>query len=500
MRTNKIREIVNEAKTYAQDAANLLVRLQQFVDATGQAFDVRKAIRETDSSVSQIVSRIQTAAGVVAEFESSSRADLVPAKVLSNLQTSIQESRTSIENVGKLVDSIGSQGGAQTFNYKNMQVQTRNGQTQSMDGQFQSLYSTSETFLVRFFDSVQILKPRGAYSFQAASNSLTQVLDKGHETLEAIRGSLQRIATAEKSLDAKEKDAAAKVNEIERHKNNSENDRKTIGEYLEQATQQKVAIQAVHQEAVDLEAAVEAYQASFDKFQAMLDERNKIFEQGTTSLTGLIEDFEAQSETTQNLVTRAEEMLSSATVAGLAANFAEMMNKLTKELRWARRAFYFGILLLMVSAIPLLAFVLFPIIAPLIGWITPEMLENVVRYGPGSADNGWQYLGQVLARIAILIPAAWFVSFTAIRHSSLFRLREHYAYKYSMAVSVEGFKKQAPDYEQEIAAMVLEQLAFNPTDKLIASKDIKEGKMPGLAGHLFERIRTKLEGQSAKTK
>lgn len=490
MRTKLLKEIANEAKAYGEDAGNLLVRLSQFVDATGQAFDVRRTIRGTDSPVAHVVSRIQTAAGLAAEFGNSTRADIVPAQVLTQLQTVIKEGRAAIDNVGKLVDTlVNTHGGLQTFNYKNMHAQTQNGQTHNMDGQFQALYATSETFLVRFFESAQILKPRGGFSFQAAANSLSQQLERGHETLEAIRGALKQIGTAEKSLSAKEEAAVTHVEEIERQKTNAEADRKTIAEYLEQVTQQKAGVQTVHQEATKLKEQVDTYQFTFDKFQAALDERDQRFEDGTTRLDKLITEFTDQRNVAEDLLTRAEAMLSSATVAGLASNFSEMMTKLTKELRWARWGFYLGIVLLMISAVPLLLFVLLPFVALFGDSLSPEMLSTILHYGPGNAENGWQYLGQVLARIAILIPAAWLVSFAAIRHSSLFRLREHYAYKYSMAVSVEGFKKQAPEYEQEIAAMVLEQLAFNPADKLIASKDIKEGKIPGLATYLFDRIR-----------
>src|SRR5690606_5370776 len=189
-------------------------------------------------------------------------------------------------------------------------------------------------------------------------------------------------------------------------------------------------------------------------------------------------------------------MLSSATVAGLASNFSTMMGKLTSELKWARIAFYIGIAFLTLSALPLLAFVIMPLAAPILQSMFPDLTFAASDFVPDPVNNGWQYLGQVLARIAVLLPAAWFVSFAAIRHSSLFRLREHYAYKYSMAVAVEGFKQQSPRYEQEIAALVLEQLAFNPADKLIPSKDIREGKAPGIAGYLLDRIRARVESAS----
>jgi hypothetical protein len=185
-------------------------------------------------------------------------------------------------------------------------------------------------------------------------------------------------------------------------------------------------------------------------------------------------------------------MLEGATVAGLASSFLEAKSELNRQLNSARWSFYFGILFLFISSIPLIAFVFLPIIAPILVSQIPA-LESVAQLLVADNDvTGWQYIGQVLARFVILLPAAWFVSFSAIRHSSLFRLREHYAYKYSMAVAVEGFRKQAPEYENEVTALVLEQLAFNPTDKLIPSKWIKEGMAPTpVLSALVRRIRSK---------
>lgn len=65
-----------------------------------------------------------------------------------------------------------------------------------------------------------------------------------------------------------------------------------------------------------------------------------------------------------------------------------------------------------------------------------------------------------------------------------------------MAVSVEGFKKEAQDYEQEIAVLVLEQLAFNPADKLATSKDGQECKSPNpIMQFVLDKIKQKTEAQ-----
>ena len=53
------------------------------------------------------------------------------------------------------------------------------------------------------------------------------------------------------------------------------------------------------------------------------------------------------------------------------------------------------------------------------------------------------------------------------RHARLFRLREQYAHKFSIAASVDGFKKQAQGYEDAIAAETYMRLAeINPAERM----------------------------------
>lgn len=389
----------------------------------------------------------------------------------------MDETVSAVNSLITQVDSLTqSQGGLQTFNYANFHAQTKNGNSHNMEGYFQALYNAVESLLQRFFEGLYILKPRASYSFQAAANALSSVIDDANSNLAALKKSLKQVSVSEENLSAKEQQATIQLDEIKRLKTDGDSDRKTIADYLAQATQERTSIQAVSEEASKLQTAVKSYQDSFDLFQQKLDEREETFTEGATKLEELIETFEKQRTDVARLIERSEKMLSSVTVAGLASNFSTMMDKLTAELKWARVAFYVGIAFLTISAFPLLAFVIMPLAAPILQSMFPDLAFFVSGHAPNAADNPWQYLGQVLARIAILLPAAWFVSFTAIRHSSLFRLREHYAYKYSMAVAVEGFKQQAPLYEQEIAALVLEQLAFNPADKLIPSRIFEKGK------------------------
>ncbi|MCP4289287.1 MAG: hypothetical protein GY792_33510 [Gammaproteobacteria bacterium] len=328
-----------------------------------------------------------------------------------------------------------------------------------------------------------------AYSFQAAATSLSTLISDANDNLGKAKALREKLAKNEAELLSKGKEAEARVAEIARLKSEGTSDRKTVADYLAEVTQQKANVNAINDDANTLQASVKNYQQQFNQFQEQLNARETVFEKGTKKIDSLVAQYEGQRKSVEDLITCSEQMLSSATVSGLASNFGNMREKLTTELKSAEKIFYIGILFLTISAIPLLLFILLPVLAAFFGTATPSLVSASADVVPNTPENGWQDLGQVLARIAFLLPAAWLVSFAAIRHSSLFRLREHYAYKYSMAVSVQGFKLQAPGYEQEIAAMVLEQLAFNPADKLVPSKDIQEGKVPNIAGYLFDKIR-----------
>jgi hypothetical protein len=98
----------------------------------------------------------------------------------------------------------------------------------------------------------------------------------------------------------------------------------------------------------------------------------------------------------------------------------------------------------------------------------------------GGSNGGQLDFVEAMIRVILILPAAWLTKFTAARHASLFKLRENYAYKYSVAMSVDGFKRQAKGYENEIAAATFFELRFNPAEKLDAKGAAVEHPNPVL--------------------
>lgn len=487
MRKTKIDEISLGAKDLAATATELLEYFNSTSQEDTQNFDVTKELHGTDISYSDCVSRLTSISEIADKFGNSKHYLMVPSNRIAQLKQKVDETHQHLNTLGsQFRQAIQAGGGMKLFNYDNFQLQTGNGQNHDFRGHFKNFSESTENLLDSFYMVLTVLRPtRSTYSFQAAANALSSLIETTSEQLlklskenSSLRHAVTEAAQQVSAAEAQASKAKGAADETLRTKDEGAKDRKTIGEYLADATEKKAAIDAAHSHASSLTDQVEEYGEKFASFDRQLESRQESLKAGKEELERLLARFAEQQSSVTALIQNSERMLKGATVAGLASSFSDAHTKLGKQLLWARLSFYAGITFLFLSSIPLMLYVFWPIFALLLQSQYPEFTGATDTFDSQAEVSGWQYLGQVLARFIILLPAAWLVSFSAIRHSSLFRLREHYAYKYSMAVSVEGFQKQAKGYESEIAALVLEQLAFNPADKLTPSKDVPEGKVP----------------------
>lgn len=462
-------------------------------EADGILFDMKKTIPSTDLSLSDIITRISVVSESIDSFEKSTNLIMVPSSRLDQLMQASQEVQARLDELlSRSQQVVKSAGGFSSFNYENFHMQTANGQNHDLRGLFRSLVGSTDSLLEAFYGVLAIIKPsKPTYKFYRISGALSGLVENISNDLQELSNKLANLKNISQRAESELAKSEEAAKEALRNKEEIIQDRTTVKEYHAEVTESKASIEDIYTKARSLEKEVKGYAEKYEEFDRNLDERNKQFDEGSKRQEKLLEALDRHNEDILDTVKRSKEMLKGATVAGLASSFLEAQRKLERQLIWARMSFYAGIIFLFISAVPLMVYVFMPIIVPILQYMYPDLVDFSSLYLAQEELTGWQYLGQVLARFIILLPAAWFVSFSAIRHSSLFRLREHYSYKYSMAVSVEGFKKQAEGYESEIAALVLEQLAFNPADKLVHSKDIKEGRFP-IMSLFIDRIRNQL--------
>ncbi len=479
MSTDKWNDILQANTTLEEEASGLVDYLSDLRDADKKSFDISAVIPATDGSTSEVTTKIFAVSGIIGKYKGDDQLNLVANATLQQLLDAINATTNSIQSLSShLRSQITESNALVTFNYSNFHCQTANGQNTNCQPQFKQVYASVETLLTAYTAIVQIINSSSG-NFQAAAKALARLLEKVSNDRDKVQEKLADLEAVSVKAENFRNIAETASAEANRLKKNSTSDQQTISEYLAEVTQKQEKVDSIHSQAVELESKIKEYDEIFQSFQRQLDDRNQRFKDGTEKLDNLIQKFNEQEASFDTLINKSEDMLKSATVAGLATHFGTMRDDLTTELEAARRSFYVGIGILIVSALPLLALVLLPVLKIM----APEMFAS----GEQEVSSGLYFIGQVLARIIILLPAAWFVRFTSIRHGSLFKLREDYAYKYSMAVSVEGFKKQAPDYENEIAAVVFEQLSFNPAEKMaITSK--KDGESPSKLMNMFQNM------------
>ncbi|MDX8521304.1 hypothetical protein [Mesorhizobium dulcispinae] len=486
MQPEKIEQIAGKKEDLIAQFAGLTRTLVELVDQDGQVFDFSRVINGTQDSFSDVQARVVLTAEMVDDLLKSQASPIVPGSLVTRIETGLVALKDAAGAADGRISSISaSYGGLSKLDYSNFVATAKNGQQVPLVSELQTLSTRSDDLLSNLLGVAPLIRPRSGYRFGVAAKALSGLIEEGSRVLAGAKASHATSRSSSEKILALEHDASEAAATVQRLRTESDSDRTTISSYLAKVTESAASVDNILDKAKDLETSVDASEDKLAIFDKQLSDRERQFKDGEKKLGDLIDGMAAKDTEIARIIARSEEMLSSATVAGLASNFEGIRASLTTELKAAGQVFYGAIGFLFISAIPLIALIVVPIAKPFIELYWPQ-IHIIDATAPGSE---WQYLGQVLGRVLILVPAAWLVSFTAIRYSSLFRLREHYAYKYSMAVSVEGFQKQAPDYQQEIAAMVLEQLAFNPVDKLVPSREMKEGKAPLFLGVLLERLK-----------
>ena len=451
--SKNILEAINE-KTgeLEQLRANCTERLQTLVGENKQKFDFTRPIPGIEQSMGDIDTRVLGLIGLVTGLNSDADLTLVPKGFVDGLDSQFSQLAQQYQDLKNHLDQLDHDGGVGNLDQNSFTLQSKNGNvTFQLQNFFQQIQNSVESALVSYYRLASILNATASYNFSAAFREFSRQLSEAQKTQANLSQLVAEQEESQKQIRSLREQADVLKEELDRLKTEGEKDRKTITEYTEESTQKVTAIRATNEQAEQLQAAVQHYQSDFDVFQNELEKRETVFKTGKEQQEKLIEELNRIKEDTKKLTKQAEGMLTGSTVAGLAGSFRDLRDKLETELQGARRIFYVAVFLLFLSVVPLVAYIL-----PGFESIS-EKKETVSTI---------EIFGQIIVRALLLLPAGWFAKFAAARHAALFRLKENYAYKYSVASSVDGFKKQAEPFKDAIAAATFFELTFNPADRM----------------------------------
>jgi hypothetical protein len=208
-------------------------------------------------------------------------------------------------------------------------------------------------------------------------------------------------------------------------------------------------IKAIGGNAGALEQQITNYRATFEAFQTELDGKNKEFNQFTADHKSAMESLKERDFEIDRLTKLSDSMISGATTAGLSKSMEETRKRYEGRMNNAQLGFFVAVAFLVVSALPLAA----SLLPGVFGQWFPRM-ETTVESTPYG----------LLGKIVLLLPATWLTAFFTKSYAESFGLERQYAHKAALAMSVDGFKRQAEKYQEEITAEVFMEIRSNPAN------------------------------------
>ena len=259
------------------------------------------------------------------------------------------------------------------------------------------------------------------------------------EILESIKATENEINEASDEINSVKDNSSQLLQNIQQIKETS-NEANAHAQLAINETDAKISqVRELATQAETLRTQVEQYQAQFGAFQKALEEREKEFEKFVNSNQEAQEKNNERERRIDEIIEKSNQMLIGATNVGLSTAFNHASKKYEEEAGKAKWAFYTSIALLIISALP-------------IAWY----LWTSTHEGNGIT------LGGTVARAGLLFPAILLTTFTSHRFWALFQLHREYAFKAAIAMSIDGFKQQAPKYEEEITGAAFIELVEKP--------------------------------------
>jgi hypothetical protein len=390
----------------------------------------------------------------------SDRLLMAPTTHLTNLRDQLDGIKDATNNISNNLSTIQPEGIA-SYEQSSGVIAGKNGTTLDVRALLDALSSWIDKGLDSYLVVANVAQPRGIGTYSAAARTMTKNATDSSEMLSDLRRQAGEFAKKVSQLEVKAASLTQAEGEAQRLVEEIAKARRTADENEQRILAALTAADESRSKAAGVDAQVQAYEDQFKAFQSLLDVREAALKQGNADLATLQLSLADKDVEATALVGKAAKMLGGATIAGLSSTYHSKAQAVDGQLLWARGAFYSSVGLLLVSVI--LALNLTTFFGLISGKLPP--IPTISANTPSSA-LAIQTLAALGSRVLVVLPALLLAGFASHRHSTLFRLREEYSHKETLAVSVQGFKEQAPTYEEPIAAAVFQELLSNPATSM----------------------------------
>ena len=312
---------------------------------------------------------------------------------------------------------------------------------------FKHVRAASHALLQTLGAVLPLCKANAITDLSARSESLGDVVRQ----VDVLRRQAEKSANIAMSFEAKGEKVESGIRELLA---TTETIVANVRELQLQATTDSSAVSTLVEQiktigsvANSLEATVDSYKSKFEAFHAELDERNAAFVRFEEQTKVAREKSVARENDIDRLTSLADAMISGSTTAGLSNSLEKTRERYEDRMNKARMGFVGSVILLGLTAVPLAAHLL------------PGLFGSIFPTATDVAHNTWY---GVLGKVLLMVPATWLTGFFTKSFADFFHLEREYAHKAALAMSVDGFKRQAPKYEEEITAEVFLEIRNNP--------------------------------------
>ena len=490
-----VSSIQEEASRLSSAQRKSLDRLQQLKDDNGNAANFAKSISDGDRSLSDIDTLTSSLIKFVEGFREDRNWAFVPRVWITEFRDALKNTANSFDALSANLNSIDDQhGGLSAIDPNTLAITAKNGTLVELKKTLVSISANLDASFAAYFR----MRPAISAPRLSEFGELFGFISIRREELDGLSKELARLAQRAREDATIAESSSKTATSIEQELSKINSDASKILATLQAGNTESLKniklIETARDSAKQLAEAVTTYKASFEQFQADLEQRNSDYLQKRRSFEALALLLDTESKRIQAISSQAEDMLKGATNAGLAGSYSKKQIDVEYEIRKARLTYYISIGLLIFLTLPIFIYS-FPreYVAEAIKHIFNIDIPAILARDTSQSDT--QQMLNFIGRAVFLIPGLMFVRFASNRHAQLFRLREDYSYKYSIASSVDGFMKQAKDYAEDMAAASYYELTYNPAEHMDGKSDDARMMNP-----LFERMLSRLEAKLVKRK
>ena len=171
------------------------------------------------------------------------------------------------------------------------------------------------------------------------------------------------------------------------------------------------------------------------------------------------------------MVTKADTLIKGATVVGLANSFSASADEFKIERDSSKKSFYWSIALLFLCTSPLAIYI-----------FSNLSLNNLPKL---------EFTG-IISRAILLLPGIWVTKFNSRRFHIYSELHRQYSHKATIAKAIEGFKKESPEYKEQISAAAFIELHVQPEVDFRGQKktdpSVANGPLKNLTDTIGQRL------------